>query len=182
MNRHTAGLLLLFAVAGFPASVPGIGNFDQVDEHVYRGAQPTEEGLRNLAKLGVKTVLDLREEGARSLKESQFVAALGMRYVTVPMGGLAAPTAAQISTILALLQNDASVPVFVHCKRGADRTGAVIASYRIEHDHWDNARALKEALAHGMSWFQIPRQNYIRTFQPRTEASVLVPSAVAAHP
>jgi hypothetical protein len=52
--------------------------------------------------------------------------------------------------------------------RGADRTGAVIASYRIEHDGWDNARALKEALADGMSGFQFPRQSFIRNFQART--------------
>jgi hypothetical protein len=56
----------------------------------------------------------------------------------------------------------------VHCWRGADRTGAVIAAYRIDHDHWDNSRALKEALSCGMSFFQFPRQSYIRRFRPLT--------------
>ena len=54
----------------------------------------------------------------------------------------------------------------VHCWRGADRTGAVIAAYRIDHDHWDNDRALKDAKAHGMGFFQIPRQNFIKDFRP----------------
>ena len=55
----------------------------------------------------------------------------------------------------------------MHCKRGADRTGAVIASYRVDHDHWDNRRALSEAMERGMSYFQFPRQSYIRAFRPR---------------
>ena len=58
----------------------------------------------------------------------------------------------------------------MHCKRGADRTGAVIAAYRIDHDHWDNLRAFKEAMSRGMSFFQLPRQGYILTFQRRTIA------------
>jgi len=166
-------LLLLLGLPVFAASsVPGIDNFDQVDEHVYRGAQPTEEGFRYVAKMGVKTVLDLRENDARTLGEMKMVADAGMQYVNVPMTGLTPPTAAEITTILTLLEDSASGPVFVHCKRGADRTGAVIAAYRIDHDHWDNARALKEAMMHGMSVFQLPRQKYIRTFQPRTPAQL----------
>jgi len=90
-----------------------------------------------------------------------------MQYVNAPMTGLTPPTEAQISKILALLEDNTTRPVFVHCKRGADRTGAVIAAYRIDQDHWDNARALKEAMSRGMSFFQFPRQSYILRFQPR---------------
>ena len=166
-------LLLFLGLPVFAvSSVPGIGNFDQVDEHVYRGAQPTEEGFRYVASLGVKTVLDLRENDARTPEEKRMVTGAGMQYVNVPMTGLTPPTAAEITTILTLLEDETSGPVFVHCKRGADRTGAVIAAYRIDHDHWDNARALKEAMLHGMSVFQLPRQKYIRTFQPRTPAQL----------
>ena len=153
------------ALAG--SSVPGIHNFYQVDNHVYRGAQPTSEGVSYLAKIGVKTVLDLREPGERSTQEERAVTALGMQYVTVPMGGLTPPTEAQISKILALLEDKTTGPVFVHCRRGADRTGAVIGAYRVDFDHWDNARALREAMSDGMSFFQLPRQSYIRSFQPR---------------
>jgi tyrosine-protein phosphatase SIW14 len=164
------GRVLTFALA-WPvfagSSVPGIENFQQVDSHVYRGAQPTEEGFKYLAKIGVKTVIDLRETDGRSRKEEQAVTAAGMKYVNVPMTGLTPPTEAEISRILSILESDAADAVFVHCKRGADRTGAVIASYRIDHDGWDNARALSEAKGQGMSFFQLPRQEYIRTFQAR---------------
>ena len=166
-------LLLLLRLPVFAApAIPGIGNFDQVDEHVYRGAQPTEEGFRYLAKLGINTVLDLRENDSRTVEEKRMVADSGMRYVNVPMTGLTPPTPTEITRILALLEDGPSGRVFVHCKRGADRTGAVIGAYRIDHDHWDNARALKEAMSHGMGYFQIPRQNYIRNFQARQEVTI----------
>jgi len=176
--------LLVFGLPAFAGSVPGIGNFDQVDAHVYRGAQPTTAGLQYLAKLGVKTIVDLREAGSRSKAEERVVTAAGMTYVNVPMSGLAPPTEAEIGRILTVLEDTTTGPVFVHCKRGADRTGAVIAAYRIESAKWDNARALDEAKAHKMSFFQLPRQNYIRNFRSRTvadsspaDAASVVPAA-----
>jgi protein tyrosine phosphatase (PTP) superfamily phosphohydrolase (DUF442 family) len=183
---------VLFSLPAFTgSSVPGIHNFYQVDEHVYRGGQPTNDGFSYLAKIGVKTVLDLREPGRRSDQEEQAVTALGMHYVSIPMGGLTPPTEAQIAQILTLLEDKTSGPVFVHCRRGADRTGAVIGAYRIDFDHWDNARALREAMSNGMSWFQLPRQRYIQNFHSRiaeakgsaqpaeTQASITAAPAVA---
>jgi len=169
--------LALPAFAG--SSVQGIKNFYQVDEHVYRGAQPTDEGFQYLAKIGVKTVIDLREADERSQAEERLVTAAGMKYVNVPMTGLTPPTEAEITRILGILEDDNTGAVFVHCKRGADRTGAVIASYRIDHDRWDNVRALSEAMARGMSFLQFPRQGYIRTLQPRT---IEARTAVSATP
>ena len=167
-GRSIFAILLFSLPALAGSSVQGIGNFYQVDGHVYRGAQPTTEGLNYLAKIGVKTVLDLRENGERSSREAELVRALGMQYVNVPMTGLAPPTEAEITKILALIEDGSAGAVFVHCMRGADRTGAVIAAYRIDHDHWDNARALKEARACGMAFFQLPRQSYVRNFRPPT--------------
>jgi tyrosine-protein phosphatase SIW14 len=118
----------------------------------------------------------LREADGRSKSEETAVTAAGMKYISVPMTGLAAPSEAQISQILGILEGDHSGSdhsgdsgaVFVHCKRGADRTGVVIASYRIDHDGWDNVRALQEAKARGMAPFQFPRMSYIRAFRART--------------
>lgn len=161
-----AALFLLGSQALAGSSAPGINNFHQVDERVYRGAQPTGAGFSYLAKIGVKTVLDLRENGQRSSREAALVTSLGMHYVHVPMSGLTPPTRADITRVLVLMEDGASGTVFVHCLRGADRTGAVIAAYRIDHDRWDNYRAWREAMSLGMSFFQWPRQNFIRKFQP----------------
>jgi protein-tyrosine phosphatase len=162
-------LLIALALPAFAdSSVPGIKNFYQVDEHVYRGAQPTPEGFKYLAKIGVETVIDLREADEQSRAEERTVTAAGMKFINVPMTGLTPPSEAEIIKLLGILEGDTKGAVFVHCKRGADRTGAVIASYRIDHDHWDNQRALNEAMEQGMSVFQFPRQSYIRGFRPRT--------------
>ena len=167
-SSRTRILLFVLGVPAFAGpSVPGIKNFYQVDEHLYRGAQPSDEGFNYLAKIGVKTVLDLREADERSEAEERTVTAAGMKYVNVPMTGLTPPSETEITRILGILEESTTGPVFVHCKRGADRTGAVIASYRIDHDHWDNARALSEAMDRGMSFFQFPRQSYVRNFHPR---------------
>ena len=187
-SSRTRLILLACAVPVFAQSpAGGIKNFYQVDQHVYRGAQPDKEGFQVLAKLGVKTVIDLRESDARSRMEERLVTAAGMSYMNVPMTGLTPPTDTEISKILGVLESDNTGPVFVHCKRGADRTGAVIAAYRIDHDGWDNDKALKEAMSRGMSLFQLPRQGYIRSFQRRTiEASApvskipVVPAAILA--
>jgi len=166
-TRFTIAVIIA-ASSAFAASAPGIKNFDQVDAHVYRGGQPTGEAFQYLAKLGVKTVIDLREPGSRSAAEERIVTAAGMRYVNIPMTGLTAPTVIETAKILDILEDATTGAVFVHCQRGADRTGAVIAAYHIEHDKWDNAKALADAKAHSMSPFQFPRMSYIRTFRGRT--------------
>jgi protein tyrosine phosphatase (PTP) superfamily phosphohydrolase (DUF442 family) len=171
--RLTSRHLLWFALA-LPAlagtspdfSSP-IKNFHQVDTGVYRGAQPTEDGIKYLAKIGVKTVVDLRAADERSDAEEKMVAAAGMNYVNIPMSGRTPPTEAQISRVLGILEADSGT-VFVHCKRGADRTGVVIASYRIDRDGWNNAQALSEAKERGMAPTQLPRMSYIQAFHART--------------
>ena len=145
--------------------VPGIQNFHQVNESVFRGAQPTEEGFQRLAKMGVKTIVDLRREDEHSTaSERRMVEAAGMKYVNLPMQGFVAPHDAVISRVLAVLNNTGGGAVFVHCKRGADRTGGVIACYRISHDGWDNHKALKEAKTLGMRWTQFGIMSYIVNF------------------
>ena len=172
--------LIVLSLPALAGSAPGISNFDQVDAHVYRGGQPTEEGFHYLAKLGVKTIVDLREADSRSQAEQRAVTAAGMTYVNVPMTGLTPPTDAELTRILALLEDSTSGPVFVHCRRGADRTGAVIAAYHIDHDKWDNVHALQDAKSHSMSMFQFPRMAFIRTFQPRTAVAADVPATSGA--
>jgi protein-tyrosine phosphatase len=179
LNRSLVCIFVLSTPAFAGSSVEGIHNFFQVDSHVFRGAQPTAAGFEYLAKIGVKTVLDLREAGKRAQEEEQTVTALGLKYVNVAMSGLTPPTEAQITKILALLEDNSSGAVFVHCMRGADRTGVVIAAYRIDHDHWNNEQALEEADSDGMSFFQVPRKNYIKNFQPPVIAAKSAPELPA---
>jgi tyrosine-protein phosphatase SIW14 len=174
-RRLVPGLLALsLSVARLPAAsipdVPGVPNFHQVDEHVYRGAQPRNQGFTGLAKLGIKTVIDLRGETS----EETAVERAGMHYVRLPWSGYRAPDESQIHTVLSVLNNSSDWPVFVHCKRGADRTGTAIACYRIEHDHWTNQQALTEAKTFGMSSMEVAMQHFILRFA--APAEVLAPA------
>ena len=145
------------------------------------GAQPSDAGFQHLAKLGVKTIVDFRESGGRSTAEQRLVESLGMRYINVPLNGLAAPTIRQVAKLHAIFDSPAAGPVFIHCLHGADRTGTVIACYRIADDHWDNSKALAEAKADGMSWLERAMQRFVLDFSPANSAwTAATASAVAA--
>jgi tyrosine-protein phosphatase SIW14 len=144
---------------------PGIPNFHIVNEHLYRGGQPADAGWRSLAKLGVKTVIDLRLENEHSIsREGIAVEAAGMTYISQPMARLVAPTNEEILKILTLLDSREKWPVFIHCRRGADRTGTVIACYRIVHNQWASDQALQEARTFGMSRLELGMKHFIQNF------------------
>ena len=170
----TKSLFVLLPLVLIPGALaedlPGVHNFHQVNAYVYRGAQPTEEGFANLAKLGVRTILDLRESGKRSKQEEKTVRKAGMNYISIPMRGLQAPSRDDIAKALALLGDKETGPVFVHCRRGADRTGTVIACYRITHDQWDGRKALEEARANGMRWIERSMQSFILGYRAPVQA------------
>jgi len=161
----TASISIVSAFAGSDNN--NLPNFYKVDDHVYRGGQPTDDGFNELAKLGIKTVIDLRQIGEHSqAQEEMTVTSLGMRYLSIPMKGMSTPNDKQVADVLALLNDSSSGPVFVHCKRGADRTGMAIAVYRMSHDHWDNKAALTEAKSDGMSFFERAIQHYVMDYKP----------------
>lgn len=173
-HKSIAVFAFVFSLPARPAHLEplGIPNFHQVNDHVFRGGQPSDAGWQSLAKLGVKTVVDLRRSDEHSTaSEAEAVAAAGLNYVNVPMKGAVAPTDEQVTKVLALL--DSTEPVFVHCHRGADRTGAVIACYRIAHDGWEPRRALNEAKSLGMRWTQLGLKRYVMAFQPASRRAAV---------
>jgi tyrosine-protein phosphatase SIW14 len=168
MRTLAATLLLVLALTPlsvFAADAPGVPNFHSVTDHLYRGGQPTREGIGSLVKIGIRTVVDLRT--GKDREEEKLVKAAGMRYVHVPMGALSAPSDQQIASALETLDDVSAAPVFIHCKRGADRTGTVIACYRIRHDQWENQKALSEARKNGLSWVERGMQQYILQFETK---------------
>ena len=152
----------------------GVPNFHQVDENVYRGAQPSSQGFASLAEIGIKTVIDLRGEQS----EENAVKRAGMHYVRLPWNGFKAPTDSQMAEVLSLLNDSTEWPIFVHCRRGADRTGTAVACYRIAHDHWSNQQALAEAKTFGMSSLEHAMQHYILRFEGAVVGSQATSTAV----
>jgi protein tyrosine/serine phosphatase len=170
MNRASVGILVLSLALAIPARadvpmrVAGVPNFHRVNENLFRGGLPTEEGLRNLAKMGVTTVLDLRSLSEQKRHpEAAWAKAAGLRHVTVPMKGSETPCTEQIEACLAHIQR-AGEKVYVHCKQGKDRTGTVIGVYRIRHDGWSNQKAYAEARAIGMHWYKFGYRSLVRSY------------------
>jgi protein tyrosine/serine phosphatase len=112
-----------------------IKNFGQMDERFYRGAQPKEEDYKDLATLGIKTVIDLREDSENYEKAE--VEALGMHYVNIPMGDKEYPKIEQVNQFLKLVSDPSTGKFFVHCAGGRHRTGVMGAAYRFTQDRWN---------------------------------------------
>lgn len=146
-------------------------HFSQINENLYRGAQPLEGGMRRLAALGIKTVINLRgaDEGTRA--EEEDARAAGLNYFNVPMGGLSRPTDEQVEKVLAVINDPRNWPVFVHCNHGKDRTGVIIACYRISREGWTSERAKAEAKHYGMSWVQVRMKSYIKDYYDKQKSA-----------
>jgi uncharacterized protein (TIGR01244 family) len=145
----TAVVLAALTLTLTGAAAPGpnlesikVKNFGEVNSHIYRGARPEGQDFSDLAKFGIKTVVDL--ESGDSTQERQQVEAAGMKFVHIPMSDPATPGEDSVQTFLTLANETADQPIFVHCRGGRHRTGAVIAVYRMTHDGWTPASAYEE--------------------------------------
>ena len=112
-----------------------IKNFGQMDERFYRGAQPKQEDYKDLAALGIKTVIDLTEDSKEYEKST--VESLGMKYVHIPMVDKKYPTEEATAMFLKVANDPATGKFFVHCAGGRHRTGAMGAVYRYQNYHWN---------------------------------------------
>jgi protein tyrosine/serine phosphatase len=146
----TLALILSFSVLSFArsskSSFPNIkvSNFGQMDENFYRGARPKSKDFKNLAALGIKTVIDLTDNSRE--REEPAVKAAGMRYVNIPIVDKAYPSTEQVNAFLKVANDPATGKFYVHCAGGRHRTGIMGAVYRFNHDHWNYDRAYAEML------------------------------------
>lgn len=143
---------------------PELPNFHQVNSRLYRGAQPREGGIRKLASLGFKTIINLRGEDESTRAEESEAEALGMRYFAVPLPGMRRPSDEQVERVLSFINDSENQLVFVHCHHGEDRTGLIVAVYRISQDGWTGEQAKAEAKRHGMHWTQVGMKDYISDY------------------
>ena len=112
-----------------------IKNFGQMDERFYRGARPKPEDFKDLAALGIKTVIDLTEDPKE--EERSTIESLGMKYVHIPMIAKKYPTEEATSMFLKVANDPATGKFYLHCAGGRHRTGAMGAVYRFQNYNWN---------------------------------------------
>lgn len=142
------GVLLTLALTGSISSAqkvvtpPGIKNFGKVNDNYFRGSQPNQSQLKALKAMGVKTIIDLRKDYVP--EERRWANDLGLNYFNLPLLPGKPATKEQTEYFLRLVNDAANGPVYVHCKGGKHRTGALTAVYRITHDGWTAEQAFEE--------------------------------------
>ncbi|HKP85012.1 MAG TPA: dual specificity protein phosphatase family protein [Blastocatellia bacterium] len=154
-----------------------VQNFGCVNEKLYRGAQPKAGDYRDLAAMGIKTIIDLQREGEAD--EQRMVEAAGMKFYRIPMSDKDSPSAEQSALFLSLVNNPENQPVFIHCKGGRHRTGAMTALYRMTHDEWTADRAYGEMkqydFEHGMGHGAL--KSYVYYYYSRMDHKPVVVNA-----
>jgi protein-tyrosine phosphatase len=159
---------------GAPAEklkLAGVPNAGKISEMLFRGAQPSSQGLAELKKLGVTTIVDLRGNRGPVAWERAQAESLGMRFVNIPLLGWSPPTNAQVAQFLKMVQQDPTQKIFVHCYYGQDRTGVMVAAYRIVQQNWTSDQAASEMNSFGFHYHWFPAmKSYVREFPAKFAA------------
>jgi len=137
-----------------------IQNFGQVNLHYYRGAQPDQSDFQVLKKMGIRMVIDLRQDRIR--QEASWAENAGMRYINIPLSTNRPATAEQTEYFLSLVNDPASWPAYVHCSAGKHRTGEMTAIYRITHDFWTADEAFEEMKRYG--FYSFPNHGSLKKY------------------
>jgi tyrosine-protein phosphatase SIW14 len=132
-----------------------IRNFHTVHEGLMRGGQPTHAGYQWLADNGVKTVVSFRYGPRIISAERHACQSVGMQFVSIPLNYWTLPDQRVIDSFLALIDDPAKRPIYVHCFHGSDRTGLLMAIHRMARDGWTFDQAYNEMKACGFHRFRI---------------------------
>ena len=140
-----------------PMTLPGVPNLHQVSENLYRGAQPSARGMAELHKLGIKTIVSLRSFHSDRDEIGQLP--LGYEHITMKTWHAEDK---EVIRFLRIVSDESRQPVFVHCQRGADRTGTMCAIYRVVVQGWTKEQAIAEMTQGGFGFYEA-WQNLIET-------------------
>ena len=189
LRRHLTGLALAVAIAAPVAAkevrpqvtaavrepAVRIDNFGRINERYYRGAMPQDEDFAALAKLGVKTTIDLTDQDGES-DEQQLAERAGLKFFKIAMNTRVVPTTEQIATFMSIVNDPANQPVYVHCVGGKHRTGVMTAIYRMLEDKWTPDKAFQEmkSFKFGADFLHSEFKKFVFAFKPALAAPVAV--------
>jgi len=179
--RHVLGSLIsiiAFAVMASAQTAPQadlsnikIKNFGQMDERFYRGAQPKEKDYRDLAALGIKTIIDLTDSPKDYEKAT--AESLGMHYINIPIADKTAPSDAVITQFLKLVDDPATGKFYVHCAGGRHRTGIMGAVYRFNNYHWNYDQVYAEMKKYDFysSWGHGDQKKFVEDYWSKMQST-----------
>jgi len=133
-----------------PIQLEGVPNLHKVSDSLYRSAQPTSEGIRNLKKMGIETIINLRSFHS----DRKEIGDTGLAYEHLYMKAWH-PEEKEAVRFLQIVTDPARTPVLVHCQHGADRTGTMCAIYRIAVQGWSKEEALQEMTKGGFGYHKV---------------------------
>ena len=138
-----------------PVELAGVPNLHRVSNDLYRSAQPTAEGMQNLKKMGIETIVNLRSFNS----DRSEIGNSGLAYEHIYMKTWH-PERKEAVRFLQIVTNPKRTPALVHCQHGADRTGVMSALYRVAVQGWSKEEALREMTDGGFGfhtiWGNIP--------------------------
>jgi len=144
-----------------PVFMKGVPNLHKVDEGVYRSAQPSALGMRNLDAAGFRTVINLRS--FHTDKGEAKGTGLHLEQITMKAWH---PEVKEVERFFSIVMEPANRPVLFHCWHGADRTGTLSSLYRVVVQGWAKESAIDEMVNGGYGfhaiWPNLP--HWIRDF------------------
>jgi protein tyrosine/serine phosphatase len=160
-------LLCATAFAQDATNANNLPRFQQVSERLYRSGQPRDGGLSRLRELGINTIINLRGAGVETRAEEAEARTLGLNYYNIALPNWGRPQEERVARIMRLIAAPESGRVLVHCKEGVDRTGMIVALYRMTHEGWNSQKALAEAERNGMRKTQFWMRDYVEDYGDR---------------
>ena len=133
-----------------PVRLDGVPNLHKVSDNLYRSAQPTAEGMKNLKQMGIVTVVNLRSFHS----DRDEIGNTGLGYEHIYMKAWH-PERKEAVRFLQIVTNPKRTPVLVHCLHGADRTGTMCALYRIAVQGWTKEEAIREMSEGGFNFHSV---------------------------
>ncbi len=137
--------------------IPGLNNFAKVSAEVYRGAQPGSKGFAALKKMGIKTIVNLRDFHS----DKKLIKGMGFYYVSIPISANNIGDT-QAVAFLKVITAPKYKPYFIHCQHGSDRTGTMVALYRMYVQEWPRQKALGELSLYGFHEYFFNLRRYLK--------------------
>lgn len=133
-----------------PITLSGVPNLHKITDTLYRSAQPTAEGMKNLKQMGIKTIVSLR--AFHSDRDEIGETRLGYEHIYMKTWH---PEQEDVVRFLKIVTNSEQTPVLVHCQHGADRTGTMSAIYRVAVEGWTKEEAIREMTEGGFNFHEV---------------------------